>query len=59
MNSKVFENTHFQSIKVAKYCDFTTGIIEKQNRKDFAGLIQYNKLSIRQLPLLFIHIVRH
>ena len=57
MNSKVFEITHFQTIKVAKIWDFTIGITRKQNRNDFAGLTMHNKLSIGELPLLFIHIV--
>ncbi len=39
MKSKGLKTTHFQTIKVAKFCDFTTRIIEKQNRKDFAGFM--------------------
>jgi len=39
MNSKVFETVYYQIIKVAKFWDFTTGIIRKQNRKDFVELV--------------------
>ena len=48
MNSKEIKPTHFQTIKVAKFWDFTTEIIKKQNREDFAELVQHNKLSMSE-----------
>ena len=39
MSSKAFETAYFQTIKVAKFWDFTIGITGKQNRKDFVWLI--------------------